>query len=206
MPAAKRSHRSANPLRELRRLLGTETKLLSTDRLGALVAIPAATLRSVEIGRRTFNPDLQKRMRARGLNWDSATKKWFFTFNRDANLSLYLLESVRRLTRGDARSQKDDRECLCKRLTALLEHVSNSAYTDLRLDLDSAFEELLERYQIEEAKPVFQHTALKIEMLKTPSGGQVLKKSRSGPMGLADQAEPTLPEAQEFGLSQKDAA
>jgi hypothetical protein len=145
-------------------------------------------------------------MRSRGLEWNQKSGKWFFTFDHDSSLSLYLLESLRRLTRGDATSQKDDGECLRKRLTALLEHVSDSAYTNLRLDLDWMLEELLERYQIEGAKPVFQQTALKIEMLKTRSGSEVLVKSRSGPMGLANQSDPTLPEAQEFGLSESDAA
>jgi hypothetical protein len=203
MPSAKRAQRSANPLKELRRLLGTQAKLLSTDRLGSLCGVPGASLRSVETGRRPFTVELQKHLRSRGLEWDQKSGEWFFTFDHNTPLSLYLLESVRRLTRGDARSQKDDRESLCKRLTALLEHVPDSAYTGLRLDLDRSLEELLERYQIDGAKPVFGQTALKIEMRRTSSGSDHLVKSRSGPMGLADQSKLVSPE---LGRGQKDAA
>jgi hypothetical protein len=203
MPSAKRAQRSANPLKELRLLLGTETKPLSTERLGQLCGIPGASLRSVETGRRPFTIELQKRMRCRGLEWDRTSKRWFFTYDHGTTLSLYRLESFRRLTRGDAASQKEDRVSLCKRVTALLEHVSNSAYTDLLLDLDHSLEELLERHEIEGAKQVFQQTALKIKMVRTPSGSDHLVKSRSGPMGLANQSELT---SQELGLGQKDAA
>jgi hypothetical protein len=50
---------------------------------------------------------------------------------------------------------------------------------------------------------VFGQTALKIEMLKTSSGSDHLVKSRSGPMGLADQSQLAAPE---LGRGQKDAA
>jgi hypothetical protein len=183
------SKKRVNPLLELRRQLGCPPKLLSAERLGQLTGCSAGTLRNVESGFRSFSSELQKHLRSRGVEWDQASGEWYFTFDRDAQLSVYLLESLRRLTRGDARSQNDDRECLCKRLTALLEHVSDSAYTDLRLDLDRSLEELLERYQIEGAKPVFQQTALKIKMEKNPSGSDHLIKSRSGPMGTIDVSE-----------------
>ena len=202
MPSAKRSQKSANPLKELRRLLGTETKLLSTERLGALCGIPGASLRSVETGRRPFTRELQKRMRSRGLEWDQKTKQWFLTYFDKTAPSLYRLETFRRLTRGDKDSQKDDLKRLCTRVEALMEHVPDSAYPDLLLDLQNALEELLGRHQVEGAKQTFQQTALKWEFIKNPSGSETLMKRRSGPMGLADQLEDS---SQAPGVSQ-DAA
>jgi hypothetical protein len=207
MRSQKRRQKKSTPLTELRALLGSDIKPISVNKLGALVDIPPATLRSVETGRRSFNPELQKRMRSRGLEWDRVAKRWLFTYDHNADLSLYLLESLRRLRRGDAYTQKDDLESLVKRVTALLKHVADSAYTDLLLELDRSLEELLERYEIEEAKQVFQQTALKIEMVRTPSGSDHLVKSRSGPTGLADLNELFPVEAQvPEHASGKDAA
>jgi hypothetical protein len=188
MPAAKPTKKT-NPLKELRRLLGTETKLLSTERLGALVGVPGASLRSVETGRRPFTLELQKRMRSRGLEWDPVAKRWLFTYDHKTSLSLYRLEEFRRLTRGDDNSQKQDLESLYKRVEALMKHVPDSAYTDLLLDLQSVLEELRERYQVEGAKQTFGQSAVKYEIVKTRSGSETLVKSYSGPMGLADQLE-----------------
>jgi hypothetical protein len=70
---------------ELRHLLGSDSRLLSMSKLAALADIPAATLRSVEIGRRSFNTELQLRMRRRGLEWSPKTKQWFFTLDLAAS-------------------------------------------------------------------------------------------------------------------------
>jgi hypothetical protein len=203
MPSAKRSQKSANPLKELRRLLATGTKLLSTERLGALCGIAGASLRSVETGRRPFTTEMQKRMRSRGLEWDAKAGRWFFTYDPNKKPpTLFRIEMFRRLTRGSADFQKQDLNSLCKRVTALMEHVPDSAYTDLLLDLQNTLEELCERYAVEGAKQTFQQSAVKYEIIKTPSGSETLVKSYSGPMGLADQLEDS---SQAPGVSQ-DAA
>jgi hypothetical protein len=60
MRKSNRKLAAINPLTELRRLLGTEDKPISTSKLAALADIPADTLRSTETGRRSFNAELRK--------------------------------------------------------------------------------------------------------------------------------------------------
>jgi hypothetical protein len=180
MRTPKRRHAQSTPLTKLRKQLGSENKLLSINRLGAIADIPPATLRSVEIGRRSFNPDLQKRMRRRGLEWQPKTRKWFFTYDHKAVLSLPLLELFRRLGRGDEFFQGLDLEAAKRRLTALLQQVDERAYHGLLLDLNDALETLRETYTVSKALKEFQETELHFEFIKTRSGGQTLVKKFSG--------------------------
>src|SRR5262245_37228541 len=140
VPIPKRRQKKNTPLTELRQLLGSDSKPLSVNKLAALADIPAATLRSVESNRRSFNVDLQRRMRVRGLEWRPETGKWFFTYDHNAELSLPLLESFRRLGRGDDFFQGLDLEAVKRRVTALLQQVDGSAYRSLLLDLNDALE------------------------------------------------------------------
>ncbi len=53
MQKSNRKAAAINPLEELRRLLGTDENPLHTSKLAALVDVPADTLRSIELGRRS---------------------------------------------------------------------------------------------------------------------------------------------------------
>src|SRR5262249_45611986 len=141
---------------ELRELLGTGGRPLSVSRLGLLTDIPPASLRSVQLGRRTFNPEMQRRMRRRGLQWLPESQKWVFTYHHDTPLSLPLLESFRRLSSaGTATFQQLDLEALQRRITALMQNVAPTSYRDLLLDLHDAMECFLEAYKVEGAREDF---------------------------------------------------
>jgi hypothetical protein len=180
MRTSKRRHVKSTPLTDLRRLLGSDIKPLSVNKLAALVDVPAATLRSVEIGRRSFNAELQKRLKRRGLEWQPKTRKWFFTYDHNADLSLPLLELFRRLGRGDDFFQGLDLEAVKRRVTALLQQVDEPAYHSLLLDLNDALETLRETHAVNGALKEFQETELRFAFIKTRSGGQTLVKSFSG--------------------------
>src|SRR5215470_6372377 len=98
MPPPKSRHQKINPLTELRQQLGSNGRPLSVSKLADLVGVPSATLRSVQLGRRTLNPDLQRRMRRRGVQWLSQSGRWVFAYHHDTPISLPLLESFRRLS------------------------------------------------------------------------------------------------------------
>jgi hypothetical protein len=180
MPTFRRKRTTINPLAELRKLLGTEVKPLSTSKLAALVNIPADSLRAVQTARRTFNPEMQRRLRKRGLDWDQKEGKWFFTYDRNAPLSLPLLESFRRLSRGDGFFQDLDLDAVIRRVIALVQRVDEQAYRSLLLDLNDALESFRETYKVDGAQEEFAQTELRFEFVKTPSGAQTLVKKFSG--------------------------
>src|SRR5215471_7882596 len=93
MPTSKRARKETNPLTLLRQQLGSNGRPLSVSKLAALVGVPSATLRSVQLGRRTLNPDLQRRLHWRGVQWVPQSGHWVFTFHHGTPLSLALLES-----------------------------------------------------------------------------------------------------------------
>jgi hypothetical protein len=169
-----------NPLEELRRLLGTDEKPLHTSKLAALVDLAADTLRSIQTGRRSLTPDILKRLRRRGLDWNPQAKQWRFTYDHNAPLTLPLLQSFRHLAKGDAFFQGLDLDAVKARVTALLQQVDESAYHSLLLDLNDSLETLLETYAVDGAWKEFQMTALRFEFVKTRSGGQTLTKRFSG--------------------------
>jgi hypothetical protein len=177
MRAIKPRPKESNPLVKLRALLGSGTKAISVSRLAALVDIPAATLRSVEIGRRTFNPDLQKRMRRRGIEWQPKTKRWVFAYYHDAQLSLPLLESFRQLSSGGPPLFQDlDVHAIVRRIIALMQGVEPSAYRSLLLDLHDSLESFRELYKVDRAQEEFQQTKLWYKPIENEAGGQRLSK------------------------------
>jgi transcriptional regulator with XRE-family HTH domain len=196
-----------NPLLELRCKLASSTKPLSSERLGQLIGVSGGTLRNVESGFRSFSPQLQRQLRVRGLEWDEKAGRWFFTYDRDAPLSLWLLETFHRLSRGDKGFQRLDQNAAVERVKALLELVSDAKYKDLLLELNASLQELYEDFEITAAKEVFERTALKFTYRKDPSGTETLIKSRSGATGLADLNE-LFPEGAQAPepASEKDAA
>jgi hypothetical protein len=177
MRTTKSRRKQTNPLTQLRQILGSDARPLSVSKLGLLVDIPAASLRSVETGRRTFNPDLQRRMRRRGLEWLPETKRWVFAFNHQTPLSLPLLESFRGLSSaGTATFQQLDIEALKRRIAALMENVAPTSYRDLLLDLHDALENFLEAYKVEGAQEDFRETTLWYKPIENDAGGQRLIK------------------------------
>jgi hypothetical protein len=180
MRKSNRKQAVINPVTELRRLLGTEDKPIHTSKLATLVDVPADTLRSVETGRRSFNAELQKRLRRRGLEWEPKDGRWFFTYGHSESLSLPLLEEFRRLGRGDDFFRGVDLEAAKRRVAALLQRVDELAYHSLLLDLNDSLETLLETYAVDGARKEFQTTELRFEFIKTPSGGRTLVKNISG--------------------------
>jgi hypothetical protein len=181
MQKSNRKAAAINPLEELRRLLGTDEKPLHTSKLAALVDTPADTLRSIQIGRRSLTPDILKRMRRRGLDWDPQTKQWRFTYDRSAPLTLPLLESFQRLSRpGDDLFQDLDVDAAIRRVIALVQGVDDSAYRSLLLDLNDAFESLRVAYKVTGAQKEFTATELRFEYVTTRSGDQTLVKKYSG--------------------------
>jgi hypothetical protein len=188
MRTSKRRYTQGTPLTQLRKQLGSEGRLLSVNKLGVLSGIPSATLRSVEVNRRSFNLDLQKRLRCRGLDWDQKTKQWRFTYDHSAPLTLPLLESFRRLSRGSDLFQDLDAHALCLKVIGLLHEVPIAAYSSLLLDLHDNLERLREAYHIDGAQQVFQGTTLRYDVRETASGSQILIRGYSG-------ANPPKPEA-----------
>jgi hypothetical protein len=173
--------RRGNPLTELRQLLGTAGRSLSMSKLAAFADVPAATLRSVETGRRSFNADLQKRLRRRGLDWDQKAGRWFFTYDRNAQLSVSLLESFRRLSRGDNMFHDLDAYAAMRRVVSLVQQVDESDYRSLLLDLNDALESLRAAYKVNGAQKDFAETELRYQYLKTASGSETLVKGYSWP-------------------------
>ena len=180
MRKSNRKLAAINPLTELRRLLGTEDKPISTSKLAALADIPADTLRSTETGRRSFNAELRKRLARRGLEWQPEKSCWVFTYDRKTPLSLPLLESFRRLVRGNSFFQDVDVDCAMRRVIALLQKADEAAYRGLLLDLNDALETLRETYAVDGALEEFRNTELKFVFLRTASGTQTLYKNISG--------------------------
>jgi len=147
------------------------------SKLAAMVDIPAATLRSVQLGRRTFNPELQRRMRRRGFHWEPKSNHWLFTFGHETPLSLQLLESLRRLsTRGSLHLQDCDARALAERAIALLRNVEPASYRSLLLDLHDSLESLRETYKVEGAEEVFRETTVWYKVMENDSGGYRLAK------------------------------
>jgi hypothetical protein len=174
-----RPRKKANPLTELRQLLGSDARPLSMSKLALLADIPAATLRSVEIGRRTFNQDLQRRMRRRGLEWQPKDRRWRFTFG-DAELSLALLESFRRLSSGGSALLQDlDAHALATRLVSLMQNVEPTSYRSLLLDLHDSLESFREVYRIEGAQEDFRETTPWYKTEENDAGGQKLIRGYS---------------------------
>lgn len=177
MRTAKRRQKQSNPLKDLRVQLGSGLKPLSMQKLAALVDIPAATLRSVEIGRRSLNPDLQKRLKRRGIEWQPESKRWVFSYNHDLSLSLPLLESFRRLSSGGSDLFQDlDTRALILRVIALMQKVEPSTYRSLLLDLHDSLEGFREAYKVDGAQEDFRETALWYKSVENDAGGHRLTK------------------------------
>jgi transcriptional regulator with XRE-family HTH domain len=181
MRQPKRTQKPSNPLKLLAKKLGSETKPISMEKIARLTDVAPATLRSVELGLRKFSPEIQQRMRQRGLEWDEKRSTWFFTYDHEADLTLPLLESFRRLSRGDDRFQDLDAHAMTEKLISLLQKVPVGAYVDLLLDLNATLDRLREAYEVEDAIELFKQRKLKYWVEQTPSGGQNLVKQYSWP-------------------------
>jgi hypothetical protein len=149
------------------------------EKIGRLTNVSPGTLRSIELGRRAFSPEIQERMRQRGLEWDQQTGQWFFTYDHQAELSLYLLETFRRLFRGDDTSQDHDAHVACEKVISLLREVAVVDYTNLLLDLNASLDRLRETYKVEGSKELFKQRLLRYWVQPTASGGQILVKGFS---------------------------
>lgn len=171
--------RRGNPLIKLRQLLGTADQPFSMNKLAGFVDVPAATLRSVETGRRSFNADLQQRLRRRGLDWDQKAGQWRFTYDHKATLSVSLLESFRRLSRANDLFQDLDAYAVIRRVISLVQQVDESSYRSLLLDLNDALESLRAAYKVNSAQKDFAQTALRYQFIKTASGSETLVKGYS---------------------------
>jgi hypothetical protein len=173
---AKRRAKKTSPLVELRTQLGS----ISISRLAALVDIPAATLRSVESGRRTFNPDLQKRMQRRGLEWQPKARRWVFAFHHETPLSLSLVEAFWRISSGGSALFQDlDVHAIIRRLIALMQGADPAAYRNLLLDVHDSLERLRGAYKVDQAKEEFQQTTLWFKLIENDAGGQRLARGYS---------------------------
>jgi hypothetical protein len=151
-------------------------------KLAAFADIPAASLHSTEGGRRSFNPEMQQRLRRRGLDWDQKEGKWYFTFDHGATLSLSLLEAFRRLSSGGSPLFQDvDAHMATWRVIALMQQVEPSRYRDLLLDINDALENLRVVYKVDDEQKVFAQTELRYRLVKTKSGGETLSKNYSWP-------------------------
>jgi hypothetical protein len=164
-------------LRKLQEQLGSVSRPVSLAKISRLGGVPAGTLRAIESGRRTFSLQIQERMRECGFQWDEKNGRWFFTYDHKAELSLHLLETFRRLSRGDNRSQDHDAHVVCEKAISLLQEVSVAEYTNFLLDFNSCLDRLRATYKIEGAKKIFDRRLLKYLVLPTRSGGQTLVKS-----------------------------
>jgi hypothetical protein len=130
-------------------------------------------------GRRTLNPDLQKRMQRRGLEWVPKEERWRFAFG-DAELSMMFLELFRRLSSGGSALTQDlDVRALCIRLIALMQNVEPSSYRNLLLDLHDSLESLRETYKVEGAQEDFRETTLWYKTIENEAGGQKLVRGYS---------------------------
>jgi hypothetical protein len=178
MPTTKpvRKPRASHPLRNLREELGSGGKRLSTYKLSGLVGIPAATLRSIETGRIAFNEDLQQRLRWRGLNWDQKSKHWSFTYNPELALTVDLITSFNRLSRGDDLYQDLEARSLCIQLVTLLDTVPASSYNALVSNLRDTLNRFRVEYKAVGGEEVFAETTPKFTLIPTRSGAQVLDK------------------------------
>jgi hypothetical protein len=172
--------RASNPLRNLRELLGTGGKRLSTYKLSELVGIPSPTLRSIEIGRNAFSEGIQQRLRWRGLNWDQTTKRWVFTYNPELPLTIDLITSFNRLSRGSDLFQDLDARALCIKLITLLHTVPVLSYSALVLNLQDVLNRLRVEYKAVGEEKVFAETTPKFCLVETPSGAQTLVKEYTG--------------------------
>jgi hypothetical protein len=179
MRQPKSTSKSSNPLKLLSEKLGSTAKPVSMEKIGRLTNVAPSTLRLIELGWRTFSPEIQERMRQRGLDWDSETGQWFFTYDHQAELSLYLLETFNRLGRGDAVSQDHDAHVACEKVISLLREVAVVDYTNLLLDLNASLDRLRETYKVEGSKEIFEQRSLKYWVRPTASGGQQLVKGFS---------------------------
>jgi len=173
------SSKSTNPLKLLSEKLGSQSKALSMEKIAQLTGVASGTLRSIELGLRKFSPEIQQRMRQRGLEWDLKTGQWFFTYDHKAELSLYLIETFRRLSRGDRYSQDLDAHAACEKVLSLLHGVAAGDYTNLLLDLHAALERLCQTYKVEGSQKLFAERSLRYWLQPTKSGGKVLVKGFS---------------------------
>lgn len=179
MRQPKSTKKSSNPLKLLSEKLGSKAKPLSMEKIGRLTNVAPGTLRSIELGRRAFSPEIQERMRQRGLEWDQKSGQWFFTYDHQAELSLYLLETFRRLFRGDDTSQDHDAHVACEKVISLLREVAVVDYTNLLLDLSASLDRLRETYKVEGSNELFKKRLLRYWFRPTASGGQQLVKGFS---------------------------
>jgi hypothetical protein len=176
MRAPKSTAKPPNPLKLLSETLGSKTKPVSIEKIARLMNIPPGTLRSIELGLRKFSPEIQERMLARGLEWDPQAGRWLFTYDHEAELSLHLLETFRRLSRGDDFSQDHDAHVACEKAISLLREVEPADYTNFLLDLNASLNRLRETYKIEGSKQIFERRSLRYWVRPTASGGQQLIK------------------------------
>lgn len=179
MRQPKSTSKSSNPLKLLSEKLGSKAKPISMEKIGRLTNVAPSTLRSIELGRRTFSPEIQERMSKRGFHWNPKTKQWLFTYDHQAVLSLHLLEMFWRLSRGDHISQDHDAHVACEKVISLLREVAEADYTNLLLDLNASLDRLRETYKIEGSKELFKQRLLNYWVQPTASGGQILVKGFS---------------------------
>ena len=179
MRQTKGEKKASNPLRLLSEKLGSKAKPISMQKIGRLTNVAPSTLRSIELGMRIFSPKIQGRMAQAGLQWDEKTGRWFFTYDHQAELSLYLLETFQRLSRGDNTSQDHDAHVACEKVISLLREVAAADYTNLLLDLNASLDRLRETYKVEGSKKIFEQRLLRYWVRPTASGGQQLVKGFS---------------------------
>ena len=179
MRQPKSASKSSNPLKLLSEKLGSKAKPASMEKISRLTNVASSTLRAIELGTRTFSPEIQERMCQRGLEWDQKSGQWFFTYDHQAELSLYLLETFRRLSRGDNISQDHDAHVACEKVISLLREVAEVDYTNLLLDLNASLDRLRATYKVEGSKELFKQRLLKYWVRPTASGGQILVKGFS---------------------------
>jgi hypothetical protein len=215
MKSSKPTASGSTPLRVLRELLGARGKRLSTYKLSVLVGIPSATLRSIEAGKNAFTEGIQQRLRRRGIAWNPKTKRWFFAFNPNLDLTVDLIMSFIRLSRPSDLYQDVDADALCRKMIDLLNAIPATQYNTLLLDLHQAIEQLAKSYHVEGIENAFASATPKYSWIVTPSGAQVLDKEYSGTdlgdpkklLDLRDRRKSTLPrEAQAPARARSDAA
>ena len=166
-------------LTDLRRQLGADTKPITTRRLGELIGVPPATLRSVQAGRTKLSVQLQQRMRKRGVEWDQKSRKWIFSYNREVPLSPRLLEMFARLKAGSSLFQDLDCRALFLRIISLMQTVGEQSYASLLLDMHDALDRLTALYDIKVKEEKFADWSPRYSLVETDSGDQTLEKSYS---------------------------
>lgn len=171
---------NANPLRALREQLGSRGKRLSTYKLSELINVPSPTLRAIEAGRNALTEGFRQKLRWRGIQWNDKARSWTFTYNPDLPLSVDLLTSVGRLSRGSDDFQDLDAEALCIQLVSLLQAVPASAYSTCVYRFRDFLEQLRVEYHAEGLKEVFAKNTPRYFYLETPSGAQTLVKEYPG--------------------------